>query len=105
MRPPRGVLLHDAQSEALRSASVAPLLEGVGAGSFGAAYAAFLRRHAFDPDERSAVQFVDDAELAYLGALKIDEDDAKASGNLAAVYLKKKNWAQAFTLITSGPRV
>ena len=36
------------------------------AGSLGQAYAAFLGAHAFNPDERSAVQFVDDADLAYV---------------------------------------
>lgn len=34
--------------------------------SLGGAYADFLERHGFDPDERSAVQFVDDEELAYV---------------------------------------
>jgi ubiquinone biosynthesis protein COQ4 len=34
--------------------------------SLGAVYAAFLERHGFDPDERSAVHFVDDPDLAYV---------------------------------------
>ena len=34
--------------------------------TFGGAYAAFLKEHAFDPDERAPVRFVDDADLAYV---------------------------------------
>ena len=34
--------------------------------SLGGAYAQFLSTHNFDPDERSAVQFVDDADLAFV---------------------------------------
>lgn len=41
-------------------------LDTLPGGSFGAAYAGFLRRHGFHPDERSEVRFVDDEELAYV---------------------------------------
>ena len=41
-------------------------LRGLPPESFGGAYAKFLEMHAFDPDERSEVQFVDDADLAYV---------------------------------------
>ncbi len=34
--------------------------------TLGGAYASFLARHSFSPDERSDVQFVDDEELAYV---------------------------------------
>ena len=34
--------------------------------SLGGAYAHFLQTHDFDPDERSPVQFVDDADLAFV---------------------------------------
>mmetsp|Transcript_56096 Transcript_56096/g.112390 ORF Transcript_56096/g.112390 Transcript_56096/m.112390 type:complete len:239 (+) Transcript_56096:125-841(+) len=36
------------------------------ADSFGGAYARFLTGHGYDPDERDAVRFVDDEELAYV---------------------------------------
>lgn len=36
------------------------------AGTLGEAYARFLERHGFSPDERSAVNFVDDPDLAYV---------------------------------------
>lgn len=36
------------------------------AGSFGHAYAAYLDRHGFDPDDRHEVTFVSDPELAYV---------------------------------------
>ena len=35
-------------------------------GTFGASYAAFMRSRRFSPDERPAVRFVDDEELAYV---------------------------------------
>lgn len=35
-------------------------------GSLGYAYAAFMDRHGFHPDERKAVRFVEDEELAYV---------------------------------------
>jgi len=41
-------------------------LRALPADTLGGAYAVFLERHRFDPDERSAVQFVDDEELAYV---------------------------------------
>jgi ubiquinone biosynthesis protein COQ4 len=41
-------------------------LRAMPAGSLGAAYALFLDRHGFDPDERSPVRFVDDPDLAYV---------------------------------------
>ncbi|EOD13588.1 coenzyme Q biosynthesis protein Coq4 [Emiliania huxleyi CCMP1516] len=44
----------------------AETLRAMPAGSFGAEYGAFLARHSFDPDERTAVHFVDDPELAYV---------------------------------------
>ncbi|KAH8051065.1 hypothetical protein JL720_15221 [Aureococcus anophagefferens] len=68
---------------------------------YGPAEGSFLRDRG---SEAFRAGKLDDAELAYLGALKIDEDDAKASGNLAAVYLKKKNWAQAFTYAAGAVR-
>jgi len=34
--------------------------------TFGQAYGRFLKTHGFDPDERSAVQYLDDPELAYI---------------------------------------
>ncbi|KAH8075246.1 peptide-aspartate beta-dioxygenase [Aureococcus anophagefferens] len=68
---------------------------------YGPAEGSFLRDRG---SEAFRAGKLDDAELAYIGALKIDEDDAKASGNLAAVYLKKKNWAQAFTYAAGAVR-
>ena len=68
---------------------------------YGPAEGSFLRDRG---SEAFRAGKLDDAELAYLGALKIDEDDARASGNLAAVYLKKKNWAQAFTYAAGAVR-
>mmetsp|Transcript_36859 Transcript_36859/g.123445 ORF Transcript_36859/g.123445 Transcript_36859/m.123445 type:complete len:165 (-) Transcript_36859:18-512(-) len=44
----------------------AETLRAMPAGSLGAEYGAFLARHSFDPDERTAVHFVDDPELAYV---------------------------------------
>jgi len=41
-------------------------LHGLPPDSFGGAYATFLSSHGFDPDERTSVQFVDDADLAYV---------------------------------------
>lgn len=41
-------------------------LQDLPADTLGGAYARFLEKHAFDPDERSAVQFVDDAEAAFV---------------------------------------
>ena len=35
-------------------------------GTFGESYAAFMRSRRFSPDERPAVRFVDDEELAYV---------------------------------------
>jgi ubiquinone biosynthesis protein COQ4 len=34
--------------------------------TFGKAYGIFLKRHGFDPDERDAVQYITDPELAYI---------------------------------------
>lgn len=34
--------------------------------TFGGAYARFMSKHGYDPDERDAVRFVDDEELAYV---------------------------------------
>jgi hypothetical protein len=34
--------------------------------TFGQAYGAFLKGHGFDPDERDAVKYIDDEELAYV---------------------------------------
>jgi ubiquinone biosynthesis protein COQ4 len=34
--------------------------------TFGQAYGAFLKKHGFDPDERSEVQYIDNPELAYV---------------------------------------
>ncbi|KAG8463318.1 hypothetical protein KFE25_004829 [Diacronema lutheri] len=44
----------------------AAALSALPAGSFGNAYGTFLDRHAFDPDDRADVRFVDDEELAYV---------------------------------------
>ena len=41
-------------------------LRGLPSHTLGGAYAAFLKEHAFDPDERAPVRFVDDADLAYV---------------------------------------
>ena len=41
-------------------------LQGMPCDSLGAAYAAFLGKHSFDPDERTEVQFIDDPDLAYV---------------------------------------
>ena len=56
------------QDRPLISSSTLPLsqLEALPANTFGAAYGAFLRKHGFDADDRSAVQFVDDPDLAYV---------------------------------------
>lgn len=50
------------------TSKVLPLhsLHKLPADSFGAAYARFLERNAFDPDDRSPVRFVDDPDLAYV---------------------------------------
>ena len=58
-------ILHD---RPLITSETVPLasLRAMPPGSLGCAYAAFLERHGFDPDERSAVQFVDDEEHAYV---------------------------------------
>ena len=50
----------------LSAETLAEQLHGLPPESFGGAYAAFLEHNAFDPDERSAVQFIDDADLAYV---------------------------------------
>mmetsp|Transcript_21052 Transcript_21052/g.32123 ORF Transcript_21052/g.32123 Transcript_21052/m.32123 type:complete len:286 (+) Transcript_21052:354-1211(+) len=42
------------------------LLETSGSGSFGEAYAKFMMQHGFDPEERSAVRYIADPELAYV---------------------------------------
>ena len=47
-------------AETLEAARAAP------AGSLGAAYAAFMADHDFDPEARSGVSLVDDPELAYV---------------------------------------
>lgn len=41
-------------------------LDGLPPTSLGGAYARFLETHSFDPDERAPVQFVDDADLAFV---------------------------------------
>ena len=58
-------VLHD---RPLITSATLPLarLEALPPASLGAAYARFLRRHGFDPDERSEVRFVDDPDLAYV---------------------------------------
>ena len=55
-----------ADRPALTQEALAEQLHGLPRESLGGAYAAFLERHGFDPDERSEVQFVDDADLAYV---------------------------------------
>ena len=68
----RARMLADASGRAVlreRPIISAASLDGLSAlptDSFGGTYAAFLGTHGFDPDERSAVQFVDDEELAYV---------------------------------------
>jgi len=56
------------QDRPLISKATMPLhaLRSMPHGSLGAEYARFLERHQFDPDERSDVRFVDDADLAYV---------------------------------------
>lgn len=56
------------QDRPLITSETLPLewLERLPEGSLGSAYGAFLRKHAFSPDERTAVQFVDDPDLAYV---------------------------------------
>ena len=44
------------------------MLRDMPEGTFGRAYADFMGHHEFSPDERSAVKFVDDEELAYVMA-------------------------------------
>eukprot|EP00586_Coscinodiscus_wailesii_P008739 CAMPEP_0172523886 /NCGR_PEP_ID=MMETSP1066-20121228/293896_1 /TAXON_ID=671091 /ORGANISM="Coscinodiscus wailesii, Strain CCMP2513" /LENGTH=171 /DNA_ID=CAMNT_0013306981 /DNA_START=582 /DNA_END=1100 /DNA_ORIENTATION=- len=42
------------------------LWETTSEGSFGRAYASFMKSHGFDPDERTGVRFIEDEELAYV---------------------------------------
>ena len=57
-----------ADRPALTAEGLVPMLAGLPTNTLGGAYSAFLEKHAFDPDERSPVMFVDDAELAYVMA-------------------------------------
>jgi len=41
----------------------------------------------------------------YAGALHLDANDARASANLAAVFLKQKNWMQAFSYAAAAMRL
>lgn len=56
-------VLHD---RPLITSSVLDTLHRCPADSLGGSYAAFLATNGFDPDERSSVRFVDDADLAYV---------------------------------------
>ena len=38
-----------------------------------------------------------EAEQLFLAALHLDETDAKASANLSAIYLKRKNYVDTFS--------
>lgn len=51
---------------ALTAATLDDKLRDLSPGTFGGEYARFLEENGFDPDERSEVQFVDDADLAYV---------------------------------------
>ena len=63
-RHPVGLaVLHD---RPLIDSSTLDALHDLPKSTLGGAYAAFLRSHAFDPDERTAVRFVDNADLAYV---------------------------------------
>lgn len=47
----------------------------------------------------------EEAGLAYATALKLDPSDAKSSANLAAVFLKQRNWSQALHFAASAVRM